>query len=208
MKIQANSTAGIILAAGAAIRFGRPKQLLRLNDRYLIEWVLDAALNSKLNKIILVLGYAHQKILQALDQKLQYSNLSVVINPEFKKGQSYSLRAGLSKVKDDFASVMFLLADQPMLNSAVINTILERYWETDKDICVATYRGKRKNPAIFSHRFYNQLMEIRGDIGARQLIEENPDNVLSVEIDNSLCFWDIDTPQDAQKLKKKLKEVE
>lgn len=206
--IQKIPTAGIILAAGASTRFGRPKQLVQLNDRCLIEWVLDAALKSKLNKIILVLGCAHREILQALGHKLQHSNLSVEINLEFKKGQSYSLRTGLSKVKNDFASVMFLLADQPMLNAATVNALLENYWETDKDICVPTYRGKRKNPTIFSHRFYNQLMQIRGDIGARQLIEENPHNVLSVEIDNSLCFWDIDTPQDAEKLKKKLKEVE
>ncbi|MGD9042757.1 MAG: NTP transferase domain-containing protein, partial [Desulfobacterales bacterium] len=63
---QENQTAGIILAAGAATRFGQPKQLLRLKDKYLIEWVLDAALNSRLARIVLVLGHAHQEILQAL----------------------------------------------------------------------------------------------------------------------------------------------
>jgi molybdenum cofactor cytidylyltransferase len=130
--------------------------------------------------------------------------VSVEINLQFKKGQSHSLRAGLSKVKDDFPAVMFLLGDQPMLNTATINILLERFWTDDKDICVPIYRGKRKTPAIFSRRFYTQLMDIKGDTGARQLIDDNPDRVLAVEMDNPICFFDIDTQQDFESLKKQL----
>jgi molybdenum cofactor cytidylyltransferase len=204
---QIKPTAGIILAAGTATRFGQPKQLLRLKNKYLIEWVLDAALNSKLSRIVLVLGYAHQKILQALGEKTQHSKLHIEINPHYKKGQSHSLRIGLSALKNDFPAVTFLLGDQPMLNSATINTLLERYWSADNDICVPTYRGQRKNPAIFSRRLYNHLLDIKGDTGARQLIDDNPDQVLTLEIDDPLCFFDIDTPQDFEKLKKKLEEI-
>jgi len=204
--IQEKPTAGIILAAGASTRFGRPKQLLRLKDKYLIECVLDAALNSRLSRVVLVLGYAHQKILQALREKAQHSKLHIEVNPHYKKGQSHSLRAGLSTVKDDFAAVIFLLGDQPMLNSATINTLLERFWADDKDICVPTYRGQRKNPVIFSRRFYSHLMDVKGDMGARQIIDDNPDQVLTVEMDDPLGFLDIDTQNDFESLKKKLEE--
>jgi len=199
-------TAGIILAAGESTRFGRPKQLLRLNDRCLIEWVLTAALESKLSRIVLVLGHAHQKILQTLGKRLQPSKVSVEINLQFKKGQSRSLRVGLTKVKDDFPAVMFLLGDQPMLNAATINILLEKFWTDDKDICLPIYQGKRKTPAIFSRRFYTRLMDIKGDTGARQLIDDNPDRVLAVEMDNPICFFDIDTEQDFENLKKMLEQ--
>ena len=139
MKVK--PTAGIILAAGASTRYGESKQLLRLKDKCLIEWVLNAALNSKLNQIVLVLGYAYQKILQTLGEKSQHSKLSIEINPEFEKGQSQSLRTGLSKVISDFPAVMFLLGDQPMLNAATINILLQRFWADDKDICVPICRG-------------------------------------------------------------------
>jgi molybdenum cofactor cytidylyltransferase len=205
--MQEKPTAGIILAAGAATRFGQPKQLLRLKEKYLIERVLDAALNSRLSRVVLVLGYAHQKILQALAKKTQHARLHIEVNPHYKKGQSHSLRIGLTAVKDDFPAVIFLLGDQPMLNSATINTLLERFWSADNDICVPTYRGRRKNPAMFSRRFYNHLMDIKGDTGARQLIDDNPDRVLTVEMDNPLCFVDIDTRQDFENLKKKLEEI-
>ena len=188
---QEKPTAGIILAAGSATRFGQPKQLLRLKDKYLIEWVLDAALNSRLSRIVLVLGYAHH----------------IEVNPHYKKGQSHSLRIGLSALKNDFPAVIFLLGDQPMLNSETINTLLERFWSVDSDICVPTYRGQRKNPAIFSRRFYNHLMDLKGDTGARQLIDDNPDQVLTIEIDDPLCFFDIDTPQDFEYLKKRLEKT-
>lgn len=204
MKVK--PTAGIILAAGASTRYGESKQLLRLKDKCLIEWVLNAALNSKLNQIVLVLGYAYQKILQTLGEKSQHSKLSIEINPEFEKGQSQSLRTGLSKVISDFPAVMFLLGDQPMLNAATINILLQRFWADDKDICVPICRGKRKTPAIFSRRFYTQLMGIKGDMGARQLIDENPDRVLTVEIDNPIYFFDIDTKKDFERLKKKLEQ--
>jgi CTP:molybdopterin cytidylyltransferase MocA len=99
--IQEKPTAGIILAAGTSTRLGQPKQLLRLKDKYLIEWVLDAALNSRLSRIVLVLGYSHQKILQALGKKSQHPRLYIKINPQYKEGQGHSLRTGLSTVKDD-----------------------------------------------------------------------------------------------------------
>ena len=200
--IQENPTAGIILAAGASTRFGRPKQLLRLKNRCLIEWVLDAALNSKLSKIVLVLGYAHQKVLQALDEKLQHSKLYIEINPEFKKGQSHSLRVGLSKVKDDFAAVMFLLGDQPMVDAVTINYLLASFWSADKDICVPTFQGQRRSPSVFSQKFYKHILEIKGDIGARQIIKTHPDRVLEIEIKNPLFFLDIDTPEDFERINK------
>ena len=83
-------TAGIILAAGESTRFGKPKQLLKLKDKYLIEWVLDAAGASRLEKTVLVLGYQYQEIIAALGEKAQHPDLQVVINPDYQKGQSTS----------------------------------------------------------------------------------------------------------------------
>ena len=104
-------TAGIILAGGSSIRFGRPKQLLKLKGKYLLEYVLNAALGSELNHVVLVLGHDYQKILQALDTRTTHERLQVVINHRYLEGQSRSLQAGLLKVRQTFSSVMFLLGD-------------------------------------------------------------------------------------------------
>jgi molybdenum cofactor cytidylyltransferase len=200
--VHISPTAGIILAAGASTRFGEPKQLLRLKDRCLIEWVLDAALDSKLSKIILVLGYAQQKIQQALGEKLRHAKLLIEINPHYQKGQSHSLQVGLSAIINTFPAAMFLLADQPLVDAATINFLLEKFWSADKDICVPTFHGKRGNPSIFSRKFYKKIMEIKGDIGARQIIKTHRERVLEIEVKNPLFFLDVDTPEDFEKIKK------
>jgi molybdenum cofactor cytidylyltransferase len=198
--IQKQPTAGIILAAGASTRFGQPKQLLRLKDKYLIERVLDAALASRLKQTILVLGHEHRKILQALENKIKHPRLAVVINKRYHEGQSISLIAGFLRIKDTYPSVMFLLGDQPMLNTETINRLLDKFWSCDKDICVPVYHGKRGNPTIFSNRFYHLIMHLRGDTGAREIIRAHPDCVLRMEVDDPHLFFDIDTQKDLASL--------
>lgn len=200
--VQENPIAGIILAAGASTRFGRPKQLLRLKERYLIEWVLDAALNSKLSRIVLVLGHSHQKILQILGKKLHQAKLQVEVNSHYANGQSSSLQFGLSKVIDTFPAVMFLLADQPLVDAATLNLLIQHFWSADKNICVPTFAGKKGNPCIFGNSFYPQIMNITGDIGARRIIQANPKKVQEVQIQNPHFFLDVDTPADLEKIKK------
>ena len=199
---QEKPTAGIILAAGAATRFGQPKQLLRLKGKYLIERVLDAALNSRLGRVVLVLGFAHQKIQKALGKKLRHAKLQIEVNPHYQKGQGHSLQVGLSSVINTFPAVMFLLADQPLVDAATINCLLDKFWSADKDIGVPTFHGKRGNPSIFSQKFYQHIMKIKGDIGARQIINAHPERVLEIEIKNPLLFSDVDTPEDFEKINK------
>lgn len=193
-------TAGIILAAGMSARYGQPKQLLHLGNRYLLEWVLDAALASRLARVVLVLGHAHQKLLRALQSKISLPRLQTEIASQYRQGQSRSLQAGLSAVQNEFHSVMFLLGDQPLLQSATIDYLLEKFWESEKDICVPVCRGKRGTPTIFSRSLYGRLAAIEGDIGARDIISENPARVRFVEIHDELGFADIDSPEDFARL--------
>ena len=193
-------TAGIILAGGSSIRFGRPKQLLELKGKYLIEYVLNAALGSRLNHVVLVLGHDHQNILQALEARTTHERLQVVINHHYLEGQSRSLQAGLLKIRQAFPSVMFLLGDQPLLDSNTIDHMLAGFRHSAKDICVPVCKGKRGNPTIFNRILYNQLMTIEGDIGARDIIRANSDRVLYIELDDPLCFFDIDSQKDFENL--------
>ena len=193
-------TAGIILAAGASIRFGQPKQLIKLRGKYLVEWVLDAALNSRLQTVVLVLGHEHQKIIQAVGTKGRHPKLEVVINHHYHEGQSTSLKTGLTCVSQAFSAVMYLLADQPMINSNTIDLLLDRFQDSDKDICVPVFEGKRGNPTIFKRPIYEEIMMIDGDIGARSIIGKTAERVLYTEIKDPLCFFDIDSPEDLENL--------
>jgi molybdenum cofactor cytidylyltransferase len=200
-----NQTAGVILAAGMSQRFGPPKQLVKLKNKYLIEWVLDAALASRLDRVVLVVGHEHQKIIQALGPKATHPRLQVVTNLRYRAGQSSSLQTGLLEIQARSSSVMFLLGDQPMLKTATIDHILDRFRHSEKDICVPVWKGKRGNPTIFSRAMYCNLMAIEGDIGARQIIRANPERVLSIKMDDPLSFLDIDSPQGYEDVQRLLK---
>ena len=195
-----NQTAGIILAGGTSTRFGRPKQLSKLKGKFLIEYVLDAALESELSHVVLVLGHAYQIILQELGARTSHDRLQVVINRSYLEGQSRSIHAGLSAIQQRFPAVMFLLGDQPLLDSSTINYLLDGFHNSAKDICVPVYKGIQGNPTIFRRALYDQLMAIDGDIGARDIIRANPAKVLCIELDDPLCFFDIDSQKDLENL--------
>ncbi len=193
-------TAGIILAAGMSTRFGRPKQTLMLQGKPLLEWVIDACLASCLDRIVLVLGYDARNVLDSLGKKISNTRVQPVVNQRYDEGMSQSLRSGLSAIKQTNPSVMFLLGDQPMVDPNMINLLLDKFWASEKNICVPVCQGNRGNPVIFSSFFYGRLFQTENDIGARHIIQENPDQVLWIEIDNPWRFFDVDTEDDLRTL--------
>ncbi|MEN8243835.1 MAG: nucleotidyltransferase family protein [Thermodesulfobacteriota bacterium] len=192
-------TAGIILAAGMSARFGSPKQLTMLGEKPLIERVLDVCLDSLLESIYLVLGYRRREIVQALGNKAAHSRLKIIVNRDYRRGQSTSLKAGIAEIRGTYPSTMFILGDQPFMDTPTLNRMLERYWASDKDICVPFFKEKRGNPTIFSSMFYDEISNIRRDVGARKIIQDNPGQVLAIEVKRASFFLDIDTQADLEK---------
>jgi molybdenum cofactor cytidylyltransferase len=199
MATMKTPTAGIVLAAGQSTRFGKPKQLVTLNGRFLIEWALEAALGSKLDRVMLVLGCEHERIRRCLRSATAHPKCEIVVNPDYLSGQSTSLIAGLLRVRHEFQSVMFLLGDQPLVDAPLIDLLLECYLKSEKTICFPACRSERGNPTIFGSKFYPELLELSGDKGARDLISAHLDEVLAVEIPEPAVFHDIDRPEDLEK---------
>lgn len=193
-------TAGIILAAGMSTRFKRPKQLAQWAGKYLVEHVLNNAVESELDKIVLVLGYRFNDIIAAIQPARQHPKIEIVKNPDYADGMSTSLKTGLSRVNKQYPSVMFLLGDQPRVDVALINALLLGFWESNKDIGVPMFQGRRGNPTLFSRRFYDALMRVTGDTGGRGVLEANPASLWVMDVEQPLRLLDIDTEEDLEKL--------
>ena len=198
-------TAGIILAAGVSKRFGTSKQLLKLSKGYMIEYVIRACLASELNKVYVILGHQRKEILKALaenNKSFPTNQLEFLINPQYRRGMSSSIHIGLTSIKNTFGSVMFLLADQPQVDSGLINLMLKQYFCSNKGICVPAYKGKRGNPSIFSSKYFSLLENVKGDSGGKDIIMAHPEDILMIETDSPACVYDIDTPTDLMASKK------
>ena len=197
-------TAGIILAAGRSVRFGRPKQTAELTGRPLLKWVLEAALQSELSHVFLVLGHAAEEIGQALGETAKHPKISQIFNPDYARGMSTSLICGMDRAKSN-PSVMILLGDQPNVTTGLIDRLLEKFWNSEKDICIPAYRDRPGNPVLFSRRTYAELMAVEGDQGARNVVAADPGRVLTVPLDSDEAFRDIDTPADLETMSRQFK---
>jgi molybdenum cofactor cytidylyltransferase len=197
-------TAGIILAAGESKRFGASKQLIRIEGRCLIQRALAAALESNLDRVLLVLGCEHERIRKSLGAWTRHPKFDLLVNPDYRGGLSTSLKAGVTRIQGEFPAAMFLLGDQPLVDADLIDLLLARFAESEKPICVPTHRGVRGNPVLFASDFYPAILNLTGDRGARDLIAAHPDMVLTVEIPDPHVFLDIDRPEDVEPIARRL----
>lgn len=189
------SVRGVVLAAGKGQRMGATKQILPFRDKPLLQHVINAARGSQLTHLVLVLGHAYADILQKIDA----SGLQIIVNDRFDAGQSTSVLSGLINGPDT-EGVMFLLGDQPLINSAFIDLLITRFL-TERPLAVMpVHQNRPGNPVILSRELAREARTLTGDTGARQLLRRHAQHVLQVEVDNPLLFHDVDTKEDYQKL--------
>lgn len=161
-------TAGVILAAGGSERLGCPKQLLDWSGKPFIRQIALNALEAGLAPLIVVTGEAHGLITPVLSDL----PLKCVENPEWRAGQSTSMRVGLAALAKDVDSALFLLSDQPQIDAHLIWQILERYAQNRKPITAPMIRGQRGNPILFSKETFHALGKVEGDRGGRAIFNQ------------------------------------
>lgn len=181
-------TAGIILAAGESKRMGRPKQLIDVGGRTMLQRVADAALASSLGGVYVVVGHEAE----AVQASLAGRNLRFLLNPDYREGMGASVRAGVAALADDVEAAMFLLADQPGLSATAIDALLAH--ATPDAIVAPLVDGHQGNPTVFGRRWFAELARCSGDRGGRSVIAAHPEALRLVELEADLR--DVDTPQD------------
>ena len=196
MKKNLKRVAGILLAAGTSTRMGKTKQLLPLGEKTLIERVLVEALNSELDKVVLVLGYQALEIKQVIKPVSPQPKLSIIENRRFSQGISSSIIAGLSEVEETHDHVMILLGDTPFIHRDLINLLLNRYLQSGRSIGAIKGKERPVHPVMFSRQLYPELLILQGDVGARALFTKYKDKVCLIEPERPYDAKDIDTPED------------
>jgi len=193
---------GIILAAGEGKRMGKVKLTLPLGNKKLIEWVLQAAKLSSLDKYFLVVRPEDKDIIKIG----KAWGAEIVLNPDFRKGMSISIKKALLKINIQDAEGFFLiLGDQPLITSKIINKLMKSFSPGKGEIVVPYFKDKRGNPVLFDICWKDELMVVTGDVGGRVLIKAHPEKVKRVNISDETILFDIDQEKDYLKAQTYLK---
>lgn len=184
---------GIVLAAGGSRRMEQVKQLIPWKGRPLVWHVVNAALESGLTSIVVVLGAEAEAVRAALDG-LQ---VEFVVNPDWDKGQSTSVRRGLNAVSGNVEGAIFLLADMPKIRAELLNALIDYHRRTLTPIIAPRAGGRWGNPVLFDRTTFDGLARLTGDRGGRALFDQY--RVGGIDTDESVLF-DVDNPGDVRKL--------
>jgi len=189
--------AGVVLAAGESVRFGKPKQLLDWKGQPFARAVAMKALEAGLSPVVVVVGANSEQVESAIADL----NVVVVKNNEWKSGQGSSIRAGINKLTTSPASpggAIFLLADQPQITTSIIRALVEKHAEGLYPIVAPLVLDQRANPVLFDRVTFADLLEIQGDVGGRAIFHKHRVEYLPWH-DNRMLL-DVDTPEHYQRL--------
>ncbi|HEY2601631.1 MAG TPA: nucleotidyltransferase family protein [Thermoleophilaceae bacterium] len=184
---------GVVLAAGDGSRFGGAKQLAELDGRPLLEHVLAAvAAVPAVEKFVLVLGARADEIRAQVDAH----GAEVVVCERWEEGQAESLKTGLAAI-DDMEAALILLGDQPGITPAAIEAVLTLF-DGSRPLR-AVYDGRPGHPVLMPRALMRKALELEGDAGARELLEEA--GVRRVEVGHLCEPIDVDTQADLDELR-------
>ena len=183
---KSSSLAILILAAGTSSRLGEPKQLVKYQNKTLIQISIEKALEVSSN-VTVVLGEKADLI------KKEIENYSIIImtNQEYKKGIGTSISYGISFLKE-FNKTLIMLCDQPFISSTHLQKLIDKSNNSNKIVC-SFYKKDVAVPAIFPKLFYKDLLSLNTDKGAKAIIKKN--KYESIHLDDNLAF-DVDTQED------------
>jgi molybdenum cofactor cytidylyltransferase len=189
--------AALVMAAGQSRRMGAENKLLAdVKGTPMVRRVLDQVVASDAGPIAVVLGHEPERVKECLSGSDITPDITFVENPDFEQGLSTSLIRGLEVLPDDIDGVVICLGDMPRVASDDINRLIAAFSPIEgRAICVPTHRGKRGNPVLWSHRFFDEMRHLHGDVGARHLIGEYADVVAEIEMEADGVLLDVDTPK-------------
>lgn len=184
----------ILLAAGQSKRIKKENKLLKkYKGKILINHILQTLIKSKVQKIIIVLGYEHKKIKNNI---LKNKKINFVINKNYIKGISSSIKSGTEKVTKKNKGFIIVQSDMPFIKYSIINKIYNSILIKKQLVHVLKYKKIIGNPIGFDISVLNKFKKIKGDFGAKYMVKRLKNNTSYIEVKSKKIFKDLDRISD------------
>ena len=184
----------IVLAAGQSKRMGGDNKLIKkYNKKYLINHIIGTLIKSKVNKIIVVLGFQKIKV-----RKITVKNkkINFIFNKNYKSGMAGSIKAGLKRISKRSIGFLIVQADMPLISKKIINSLCYAIENNNKEIVVPIYKINMGNPIGFKSSMIKILNKTKGDSGAKKMIKRNKKNLSLIKVNSKSIFKDFNTQKD------------
>ena len=183
----------IILAAGESKRFGKPKQLATYKGKTLLQNVIDEAAKTDEAAVCVVLGAHREDILAGHIT----AHIIAGINEDWQSGMASSIQTGLHRLQQnytDLEGVIIAVSDQPFLSATIFDALIAEQKKSFKGIVASAYANTLGTPVYLDKKYFEKLMALKGDGGAKQILETHEDDVAQVQFEQGEI--DIDSPED------------
>ena len=184
----------ILLAAGQSKRMnGDNKLIKKYNKKYLINHIIGTLIKSKVDKIIVVLGFQSSKV-----RKITIKNkkINFVYNKNYKSGMASSIKTGLKRISKRSIGFLIVQADMPLISKKIVNTLCYAVRNSNKEIVAPIYKRKMGNPIGFKRSITRILNKTSGDSGAKKIILRNKKKLGLIKINSKSIFKDFNTQRD------------
>ena len=187
----------VVLAAGESTRMGQPKALLPIHGVRFIEKIVSSLKSTQIEKIVIVLGHNAEE----MRQKIADLPVTIVVNHDYKKGQLSSLVAAIREIdrwqsSAEVDGILVHLVDHPYISAPLVDSMIERFYQSKKLIAVPRYQGRRGHPVIFSRSLFTELLNAPVDQGAKTVVHAHQNDTLEVDTEDEGVTIDIDTPEE------------
>ena len=185
----------IILAAGGSARMGRPKQTLTFKRQTFLGRIVSTAASLNCGPVILVLGSNAPLFSE------DHENAIAVINDNWQEGMASSLCCGVKTLLEKYPSIegaIITVCDQPHVTVSLLHKMLDTHRRSLLPIVACSYGNTIGTPVLFHHSIFSELLQLRGDKGAKQIVNKDKERVGLVEF--PLGSVDVDTEQDYVRL--------
>tara|TARA_B100000029_G_scaffold515533_1_gene623104 strand:+ start:2295 stop:2864 length:570 start_codon:yes stop_codon:yes gene_type:complete len=179
----------ILLAAGESKRMnGENKLLKKIKNKALIKYSVENILESSIDELIIITGY-QDKILKEIigkDKKIKF-----VFNEKFKTGMASSIKIGLGSLSDNTKAFFISLGDMPLISKNTYDQLISNIER--KEIIIPTFKKQQGNPVLFSVSMKDKIMNVKNDIGAKEILKMNKDKILNLEVNDQGILKDYNT---------------
>ena len=207
--------AGVVLAAGTSTRMGRNKLLFEIDGEPLVHRAARRAIDGGLDPVIIVVGHQAERAIETVADLY----CCTVVNPDYQKGISASVRAGIAAVPPDAEAVVITLADMPFVSAGMIAALVMRFREDDTRLVISSYGDVTAPPTLYDRSLFAELQAAAGHaVPAREISAGEPAQGCGKHLvrrhrdEASFVAWpaeliaDVDVPGDFERVKALIEE--